>query len=187
MITREGRRLPLCLIGASFDHEVAAGNLTIREAWNKAYDVNVSGTQVMTHTFMPLLIKSSNPRLLFVTSGLSSLSRASDPDSPRYTVPPAGWPKPPGPSFIAYRSSKTALNMLMLDWARILKNDGVKVWCISPGFLATNLGENREMLKKLGAGEPSIGGEFIRDVVQGKQDEHVGKVVSSFGDGLQPW
>jgi hypothetical protein len=31
------------------------------------------------------------------------------------------------------------LNMLMREWYRILKNDGVKVWCISPGILATGL------------------------------------------------
>ena len=54
--------------------------------------------------------------------------------------PPAGWPKEPMVNWItSYRSAKTGLNMLMREWYRILKNDGVKVWCISPGFLATGL------------------------------------------------
>lgn len=159
--------------------------------WNKAYDINVSGTQVMTETFMPLLIKSQDPRLLFITSGMSSLTSAGDASHPRYHNPPAGWPKPPGFSAISYMSSKTALNMMMLDWHRLLKNDGVKVWCISPGFLATGLGGNPEMLKKMGAGDPSIGGNFIKDVIEGKRDELTGKVVASGASwatsGVQPW
>jgi NAD(P)-dependent dehydrogenase (short-subunit alcohol dehydrogenase family) len=50
----------------------------------------------------------------------------------------------------SYRSSKTGLNMLMREWAKILKNDGVKVFAISPGFLATGLaGVGAEQLKKV--------------------------------------
>ncbi|KAL9092130.1 MAG: hypothetical protein Q9165_004563 [Trypethelium subeluteriae] len=173
--------------GWSPDTQIASGKLTTREAWNAGYDVNVSGTQVLTQTFMPLLLASTTtPRLLFITSGLSSLAGAANPNSMRYTNPPAGWPKPPGPVFVAYRSSKTALNMLMLDWHRILKNDGVKVWSISPGFLATGLGAvGADALRRMGAGEPKVGGEFIRDVVEGKRDADAGNVINK--DGIQPW
>jgi len=171
--------------GAGFDNEIAAHRMSAREAWNKAYDVNVAGTQVMTTTFIPLLLRSSNPRLLFVTSGLSTLQGATDPNSPRYTVPPAGWPKPAAPSFLSYRSSKTALNMMMIDWDRILRNDGVKVWCISPGLLATGFGGDAEALKKMGAEDPVMGGNFIRDVLEGKRDVDVGRVISR--RGIQSW
>ena len=78
--------------------------------------------------------------------------------------------------------------MMMLDWHRILKNDGVKVWSISPGLLATGLGRipgGPELLKKMGAEDPALGGNFVRDVVEGKRDEDVGKVVSR--QGVQPW
>jgi NAD(P)-dependent dehydrogenase (short-subunit alcohol dehydrogenase family) len=87
---------------------------------------------------------------------------------------------------IAYRSSKTALNMMMLDWVRMLEPDSVKVFCISPGFLATGLGGlGKDFLKNVGAGDPSVGGGFIKDVVQGKRDEDAGKVINK--DGVQPW
>ncbi|KAK5987213.1 Short-chain dehydrogenase/reductase tropE [Cladobotryum mycophilum] len=70
-----------------------------------------------------------------------------------------GWPKDDNFTAIqAYKTVKTGLNMLMLTWYQILKADGVKTWAISPGFLATDLGEKKEMLKKVGAGDPSIGG-----------------------------
>lgn len=171
--------------GAAFDTELAAHRMTAREAWNKAYDINVAGTQVMTTTFIPLLLKSSAPRLLFVTSGLSTLQGATNPNSPRYTVPPAGWPKPAAMSFISYRSSKTALNMMMIEWDRILRNDSVKVWCISPGLLATGLGGNPEAMRQMGAEDPVVGGNFIRDVLEGKRDSDTGRVISR--QGIQPW
>ncbi len=59
------------------------------------------------------------------------------------------------------------------------------MWCISPGFLATNLGGNPELSKSHGAIDPSIGGQFVKDVVEGKRDSDVGKVV--LRDGIQPW
>ncbi|KAF3942073.1 hypothetical protein ABW19_dt0203053 [Dactylella cylindrospora] len=158
---------------------------TARQAFLQDYDVNVAGTYVMTDIFLPLLLKSSAPRLIFLTSGLSTLTEASDTNDFRYKVPPAGWPKPPGVNFITYRSSKVALNMVMVDFARVLKNDGVKVWCISPGFLATNLGGNQELLKKLGAGDPEVGGVFIKDVIEGARDGDVGKVIQRAV--VQPW
>lgn len=76
--------------------------------------------------------------------------------------------------------------MVMLEWQRFLKEDGVKVFCISPGFLATNLGGmGPEELKEAGAGHPSMGGKLIRDVVEGKRDADAGKVVNA--GGIQVW
>jgi len=177
--------------GAGFDREIQSGNMTIRQAWNTSWDTNVSGTQVLTTAAIPLLLKSSDPRLMFVTSGTSTITGTENMTTPIFqrinASPPAGWPKPENVNPIeSYRSSKTGLNMLMRQWHRILLNDGVKVWAISPGFLATGLGGiGREQLLKMGAQEPSAGGNFIRDVVEGKRDQDVGKVI--WANGIQPW
>ncbi|CAO2652885.1 Nn.00g022960.m01.CDS01 [Neocucurbitaria sp. VM-36] len=176
--------------GASFDGIMLQkpGPLGIREAWHKAYSVNVTSTQVFTHQFAPLLLASSNPRLLFITSGLSSLATCSGGLTSKMIrePPPKGWPKPSSTTGVPYRSSKVALNMMMLEWDRLLKPDGVKVFCISPGFLATNLGGmGAENLRKAGAGDASVGGIFIKDVVEGKRDNDTGKVINK--DGVQPW
>lgn len=163
--------------------------MSMRDAWNKAWDINVAGTQVMTHTFVPLLLKSSDPRLMFIASGTSTLTGTEDTEFRLNVAPVAGWPKPAGFSVASYRSSKTGMNMMMREWARTLRNDGVKVFCISPGFLATGLGGvpgGRETLLKMGAEEPYLGGEFIRDVVEGKRDKDAGKVIGR-GDKVQPW
>ena len=141
--------------GASFDTTMQEGKLTMREGWNAGWDVNVAGAHINTHLFMPLLLKSSDPRLLFIASGTSSLSETERSEGPLGRInqsPPAGWPKEPimNPTF-AYRSSKAGLNMMMRQWHRVLKNDSVKVFAVSPGFLATALnGFTPEQLRKVG-------------------------------------
>ena len=66
-------------------------------------------------------------------------------------APEAGWPKKEAMNPVTiYRSAKTGLNMAVREWDRILRNDGVKVWAVSPGFLATGLGGvGPEQLKKV--------------------------------------
>lgn len=165
--------------GATFDIEFLAGKVSLRECFTKAYDVNVAGTHVMTWTFMPLLLKSHDPRLIFV-AGLSQITQASEKYFP--TPPqPAGWPKKLDFDTIGYRCSKTALNMLMLDWNHKLKEDGVKVWGVGPGFLATGLGNVQEKAKEMGAGHPSAGGKVLRSVVEGERDADAGKLINKDG------
>ncbi|ODA81387.1 hypothetical protein RJ55_04352 [Drechmeria coniospora] len=172
--------------GAAFDTSFENDVPQFRAILSKAYDVNVSGAQVTTAAFAPLLIASSSPRLVFVTSGLSTLSGNAASFMPPWAPRPvAGWPKkdlfvPQG-----YQACKAALNMIMLTWHWILREDGVKTFCVSPGFLATNLGGDPERLKAAGAGDPAIGGELLRRVVEGERDDDAGKVVCQ--QGTQPW
>ncbi|KAF1990512.1 NAD(P)-binding protein [Aulographum hederae CBS 113979] len=169
--------------GATFDIAHTHGKVSLRDSFTKSYNVNVAGTNVLTHTFMPLLLKSSDPRLIFVT-GLANITKAAEEYFPT-PAQPAGWPKKIGFETIGYRCSKVALNMLMLDWNHKLKADGVKVWSVGPGFLATNLGGMPEMAKEMGAGHPSIGGDIIRRVAEGERDGDVGKIVVK--SGLSQW
>ncbi|KAF2498190.1 NAD(P)-binding protein, partial [Lophium mytilinum] len=162
--------------GAQFDTDMADGSpASIRTAMNRAYNLNVTSTQVLTVVFEPLLLKSKSPRLLFVTSGLSSLTTAT-----------AGLHPRPGITYpFGYRCSKTAMNMQMLGWCNRLKEHGVKIWCISPGLLATGLAGNPEAMKKMGAENADVGGIFIKDVIEGVRDDRVGLVVNRAG--VQPW
>ncbi|KAH0443587.1 hypothetical protein CcaCcLH18_00900 [Colletotrichum camelliae] len=126
-----------------------------RETFNAMYRTNVSGQHVVTLSFVPLLIRSDDPRLLLLTSGTAHLARfagefwpgevpaAVCPESARHFAP------------TGYRVSKTALSMLVLAWHWTLREDGVKVRGVSPGELATNRSGDPGLLKKLGAGDPS--------------------------------
>ncbi|OLN97438.1 Short-chain dehydrogenase/reductase 2b [Colletotrichum chlorophyti] len=177
--------------GNGFDMALARGEISMREAFSASWDTNVVGPHILTFHLAPLLIKSSNPRLVFVSSGTSSLADSERHDTPSWEIinnpPPAGWPKKEAAFPVtSYRASKTGLNMVMREWDRMLKNDGVKVWGLEPGFLATTFaGSNPADLKAMGAGDPKTGGELIRNVVEGGMDAYVGKVVRE--DGVQPW
>ncbi|KAH6979289.1 hypothetical protein EDB82DRAFT_568151 [Fusarium venenatum] len=134
----------------SFEENDGADPARARLLFNKTYNNNVSGTQVFTATFIPLLLESSSPRIIFLTSGLSTLHGTHE-------------------SFLSknhrIHPERTALNMVMLSWYQLLKEDGVRVWS--------------------GAGYPATGGELILKVIEGEKDEDVGKVVSQ--DGVQEW
>ena len=167
------------------DQQLALGKMTMREMWNKSWNVNTTGTNILTHTFVPLLLKSSDPKLIFITSGTSTLGESEDPTIAVNKSPPKGWPKQ-ALAVPAYRASKTGMNMMMLEWTRTLREDGVKVLCISPGWLATGLGfGNPEKNKSFGAEDPVLGANFVRDVIEGARDQDVGKVVRR--NGIQPW
>ncbi|KAG2421747.1 hypothetical protein HFD88_005723 [Aspergillus terreus] len=164
--------------------QLAAEDTTSRRnAWNKTLDVNVTSAHVVTETFAPLLLRSASPRLIFVTSGTSSLTETMEPNHFINKPPSAGWPKDLNMSLLPYRASKTALNMLVREWSKILREDRVKVFAVSPGFLATGLAGG--VFGKMGAAHPSVGGKLVRDVVEGKRDVDEGKVVKT--DGVQPW
>ncbi|KAF7554377.1 hypothetical protein G7Z17_g2971 [Cylindrodendrum hubeiense] len=172
--------------GACFDTTFDNDGKNFRNVFNETYNVNVAGTQVFTYVFAPLLLKSSSPRLLFNTSGRSSLAKeAAHEQVPKFAP---GWPKQSDSAWLAqgYRSSKAALNMIMLTWQTVLKEDNVKVWCINPGLLATNLGGSKSRLEKMGAADPSIGGNLIRQAIEGERDADMGKVVCRNG-GVQAW
>lgn len=174
------------------DLAVLSGRLSKREGWNLTWDTNVTGTHACTEAFAPLLLASKQARLVFITSGISSLSNHANGTSARYALEPPGWPKK-NALFLPYRASKTGLNMVAIEWARMLRNDGVRVFNVSPGFLNTGLSNDRatgEVLDKaaLGAQDPSLGGQFCADVVGGKKDEFAWPArVLHRGDFTQPW
>ncbi len=70
------------------------------EVFKNVYDTNLFGVVMVTQAFLDLLHKSTEPRIVNVTSGLGSLTMNNDPKWPYYNVKAA-----------AYNSSKAALNM----------------------------------------------------------------------------
>ncbi|RCI12222.1 hypothetical protein L249_0152 [Ophiocordyceps polyrhachis-furcata BCC 54312] len=175
--------------GATFDQHIQSNDMTMRQAWNQSWNVNTTGSQVMTHVFVPLLLRSTDARLLFVTSGTSTLTGSENRELLMNKLSPKGWPKTglvPNQMISSYRSAKAGLNMMMREWHRHLSEDGVKVWAISPGYLATGLGGSVERNRKQGAGDPVVAGEFVRDVLEGRRDRDVGMAIARDGR-VQAW
>eukprot|EP01008_Symbiontida_sp_HLA12_P001765 NODE_2950_length_435_cov_0.666667_g2926_i0.p1 GENE.NODE_2950_length_435_cov_0.666667_g2926_i0~~NODE_2950_length_435_cov_0.666667_g2926_i0.p1 ORF type:complete len:133 (-),score=13.09 NODE_2950_length_435_cov_0.666667_g2926_i0:37-408(-) len=82
---------------------------------------NLYGPWRMIQFFTPLLIKSDDPRIINVSSGLGE------------------WKDLAG-DYPAYRILKTSLNALTIMFARELKDKGVKVNAMCPGWVKTDMG-----------------------------------------------
>ena len=93
------------------------------DKFKKAYETNVYGVVRVTQTFIDLLKKSSEPRIVNVSSSQGSLTLASDPSSKYYTHKGA-----------VYQSSKSALNMYTITLAYELRDTSFKVNAVDPGF-----------------------------------------------------
>lgn len=110
---------------------VAPSAPTLREQYQSIFNTNLFGTAVVTTTFTPLLQASTLPggkRIIFVSSSLSSLTLGTPEDS-----------KFPANQYPVYRSTKTALNMIMANYHFELKGEGFVVGAMCPGYCGTNL------------------------------------------------
>jgi short-subunit dehydrogenase len=64
----------------------------IRKIFDHTLSVNITSTHAITHAFAPLILKSSQPRILFVTSGLASLDACAEARIHVIAEPaPKGW------------------------------------------------------------------------------------------------
>jgi NAD(P)-dependent dehydrogenase (short-subunit alcohol dehydrogenase family) len=95
--------------------------------FKEVFDTNLFGVISVTQTFLDMLRKSSEPRIVNVTSGLGSLTLHNDPTWKYYKVKAA-----------VYNSSKAALNMYTIALAYELRDTPFKVNAVDPGFTATD-------------------------------------------------
>ncbi|GAA4797871.1 SDR family NAD(P)-dependent oxidoreductase [Actinomycetospora chlora] len=112
---------------AGAEREVAPADTTA-EHLRPVLETNVLGPVRVTHALLPLLRRAEHPRLVMVSSSLGSLS---DMDNGR-------WERYP---YLAYPSSKAALNMIAVLYARTLPD--VLVTIVNPGWTATGLNDFR--------------------------------------------
>lgn len=96
------------------------------------FETNVFGVVSVTSAFLPLLRKSSTPRIVNVSSSAGSLTLMSDPEL-----------FDQNPVALGYVSSKTALTAMTIQYARGLAAENILVNAISPGFVATDLNGHR--------------------------------------------
>lgn len=101
------------------------------------FETNFFGAIQVTQQFIELLKKSSEPRIVNVTTELSSMTNHSNPNWKFAQFKPA-----------AYGPSKTALNAYTVMLAIELKDLNFKVNCVCPGFTATDF-NNHQGTKKV--------------------------------------
>ncbi|KAI9045185.1 SDR family oxidoreductase [Aspergillus affinis] len=100
------------------------------------FRLNVSGVHNLTKAILPLMRKGEEKKILNISTTLGSISL--QPTKRVVTTP-------------SYKISKAALNMLTVIYAHELENEGFTVFCISPGWLKTDLGsENADLPVEVG-------------------------------------
>ncbi|WYZ41112.1 hypothetical protein EsH8_V_000007 [Colletotrichum jinshuiense] len=99
-----------------------------RDLFRKTFETNVFGTAVLTEAALPLLRKSDYPRVVFVSSQMGSLESTLDENTPFYNLDNK-----------AYDGSKAAVNILAVNYARILKDVGGASNAVCPGLVKTKL------------------------------------------------
>ncbi|GAA4432093.1 SDR family oxidoreductase [Georgenia halophila] len=92
------------------------------------FETNVFGVIAVTNAMLPLLRRSPAPRIVNVSSHAASLTIFSDPHGPLAALLPSA----------AYSPSKTALGALTVQYANELRDDGILVNAVAPGFVATD-------------------------------------------------
>ena len=119
----------------------------------KILEVNLFGTIELTQHLLPLLRKSSQGRIINVSSGMGALNEA-------------------GGGYAAYRLSKASLNAFSAFLSRDLWGLNINVNSVCPGWVQTDMGgtgasrsveKGAETIVWLATAESIPDGKFIRD------------------------
>ncbi|KAJ8099053.1 hypothetical protein POJ06DRAFT_282203 [Lipomyces tetrasporus] len=139
------------------------------ELFQATFMPNVVGTAALTERLIPLLQKSTLPRIVFVSSTMGSLEVSRDKSTPWYNI-----------DYKAYDASKAAVNVLTLNYARLLEGSGAKVNSVCPGLVKTALTHYTEY-----GTSPEVGATRIVEMATLGADGPTGTFSSR--DGPVPW
>jgi NAD(P)-dependent dehydrogenase (short-subunit alcohol dehydrogenase family) len=92
------------------------------DAWREVLNVNLLGPARVCEAFLEPVAKSTRRLMVTVTSGMGSLADNSS------------------GGYVAYRTSKAAVNMLMRTAAIDLKARGITSVVVNPGWVKTDMG-----------------------------------------------
>lgn len=139
----------------------------------QVYEVNVFGVVTVTQAMLPLLGKSSAARIVNVSSTTGSLSLTSGGTDFGGNAPLR----------MAYSSSKAALNMLTIQYAKAFEHSDalahIKINSATPGYTAT------DMTKHQGTRTVAEGARIIVDLATLTDDGPTGGFFND--NGPVPW
>lgn len=92
------------------------------------FETNVFGVIAVTNAMLPLLRRSTAPRIVNVSSHAGSVTLNADPEGALAALLPSA----------AYSPSKSALNALTVQYANELRKDGILVNAVAPGYVDTD-------------------------------------------------
>ncbi|KAH8804163.1 short-chain dehydrogenase-like protein [Flagelloscypha sp. PMI_526] len=131
----------------------------------ETFRINVVGTHIVTTEFLPLLKKGTGKKIISISSPLASLTLA--PHLTMFRSP-------------AYKISKTAVNMLTVQWANDFGKEGFTFLALSPGWVKTDMGSDEAELTV----EQSVNG--ILRVIKQSDSSSNGKFFDVEVEGWKP-
>jgi len=132
------------------------------KALNETFASNATGPVLVTQALFPLLEKGTNAKVMNLSSRLGSIGASGGFGTPSYAI------------------SKAALNMATRQLAAVLAPQRVTVFCISPGWVRTDMG---------GAGAPLTPQESVAKllaVLDAADARHAGRFLDNDGSDI-PW
>jgi len=144
---------------------IVAADLTA-DMMRTTFETNVFGAVRVLHAFLPLLQQSTAPVVVNVSSRLASLTRLKTPGAPGYNYPG-----------VAYRASKTALNVITVQYAKQFPT--IRINAVEPGFTPTDLNGNT------GLQTVEQGADTIVRIALVAPDGPTGMYLSA--EGALPW
>ncbi|CAG7939597.1 unnamed protein product [Penicillium salamii] len=137
---------------------------------------NVAGVLTVTETFLDLLRKSTERRLVFVPSSVGSVSQPAAHFLMLYSA-----------NKFEEEHSRDALNMLIKIYWNRLRDERFKVLGADPGTFGTRCFGTDQSMLDCGAAIAAAGGERIAKVVKGEMDDAIGSVVTDLRDDMSSW
>lgn len=131
LIERQGGRLDVLVNNAGISGEMGPGwaqdpTTLDLDVVRTVVETNVIGVIRVTNALLPLLRRSTSPRIVNVSSAVASLTRQADPDIEI------------GPIMAAYSPSKSFLNAVTVQYARQFAGTNILINAACPGLVATD-------------------------------------------------
>ncbi|EDZ51495.1 short-chain dehydrogenase [Bacillus thuringiensis] len=151
--------------GIALDFNTLPSELNI-ETLRQGFEVNFFGTFQMMQAFLPLLKKSSNSKIINLTTDMASLTMFANGETHPINT-------------LGYNSSKTAINALTLAFSKEFATNGPEVFGVTPGFTTTDLNGNSP------GGHTTTESAKIIIKYALSETNYNGKILNK--DGIIPW
>ena len=142
-------------------HESTPSQMKIDDL-DLSFSINVKGVHRVTSTFLPLMFKGKEKKIVNISTTVGSISL-----SKQFAMSPT-------PS---YKITKAALNMLTVQYSQELGPKGFTVFCVSPGWLKTDMGGSYADL------EPSVGTAQVVKIIMEAEKKDNGSFRDIYVEG----
>lgn len=131
------------------------------KAWEKVLKTNTIAPTMVTQTLLPNLKKSQAPKIIMISSRTGSITELLD------------------PNFVAYSSSKAALNASMKNVSMHLQDENFVVVSLNPGWVRTKMGGEEDANLT-----PDESADRLFQIINVVKPEQTGQFISYTGETL---